>query len=102
MFWLRRILLRKVESSMFLLTFILNLRTMKPNRKDQLFSPEFAKDVVYEQILESLNRNLLAADKAFLRSGLDEEYSTIHIFGVPRSGTTLVNQYLASALDVGY
>jgi hypothetical protein len=54
-----------------------------------------------EAFLECLNAQLERAEIEHY-SDLAEEYPTIHVLGVPRSGTTLALQLLAAHTDVGY
>lgn len=71
-------------------------------RKDQKFINKFSKDQDFEKVVNSLNESLLDNERFFSKENAFENYSNIHIIGVPRSGTTLINQYLASGLDIGY
>ena len=61
----------------------------------------YRKEIGYEQVLGAINESLAESHDREL-SDLDEEYSTIHVIGVPRSGTTLLTQLISSTLDVGY
>ena len=73
------------------------------NRIDQDFISDFSKNLDYENFLRKLNNTLSRhSTSPFEGVNLEENYCNIYIIGVPRSGTTLVNQYLTSALDVGY
>ncbi len=70
-------------------------------RRDPELAPKFAKDPVQEGFLEHLNA-LLADPADGELEEIGETYPTLHVIGVPRSGTTLLYQVIASALDVGY
>jgi hypothetical protein len=70
-------------------------------RVDPELAEPFAKDAAGEAFLERLNAILAPHADADLLD-LEEEYPTLHIVGVPRSGTTLLYQIVASGLDVGY
>src|SRR5579875_63135 len=54
-----------------------------------------------DAFLESLNRRLEPDELARYRE-LEERYPTVHILGVPRSGTTLALQLLAAHTDIGF
>jgi sulfotransferase family protein len=70
-------------------------------RDDPAFATAFAKDPAGEELLATLNTALAPVeDAAYLE--LEEEYPTLHVIGVPRSGTTLLYQVVAAGLDVGY
>jgi hypothetical protein len=70
-------------------------------RIDPELAPAFAKDPAGEEFLERLNAILAPhADAELLE--LEEEYPTLHLVGVPRSGTTLLYQLVAAGLEVGY
>jgi hypothetical protein len=70
-------------------------------RQEAVLEPEFRKDPGEEEFLERLNDLLGPAQEEEYRD-LPEAFPTLHIVGVPRSGTTLIYQLLASHLDVGY
>ena len=70
-------------------------------RKEQIYKGEFKKEANYELVLESLNNSLAVAQEEFLDTEIENKVN-IHIIGVPRSGTTLINQYLSSYMNVGY
>lgn len=61
----------------------------------------YKKDESYEQMLLALNQSLASSHDQNLLE-LPEDYSTIHILGAPRSGTTLLSQLISANLDVGY
>jgi hypothetical protein len=61
----------------------------------------FAKAPNTESFLENLNRQLAPGNDAEYRDR-QEQYPTLQIIGVPRSGTTLLGQLVAGHLDVGY
>jgi len=61
----------------------------------------YVKDPEYERFLERFNAILSPyAEEDYLN--LPEIYPTLHVVGVPRSGTTLLVQAIATSLDVGY
>src|SRR5688572_19796215 len=62
---------------------------------------EFAKDQSDEVFLERLNLALAPrAEADYLE--LAETYPTLHVVGVPRSGTTLLYQVVSSGLEIGF
>ncbi len=72
-------------------------------RKDQKFNKDFSKSNTFENILFDINNNLYPSHQKKL-SEINNliDYPIIHIIGAPRSGTTLLNQFLISSLDIGY
>ena len=58
-------------------------------------------DLNEEQFIHRLN-TILAPHAEAEYADVPEMYPTLHIVGVPRSGTTLVSQLLSSHLQVGY
>ena len=62
----------------------------------------FAKDQSEEDFLEQLNLALAPRAEADYREELAEAYPTLHVIGVPRSGTTLLYQVVASGLEIGF
>ncbi|HSI97364.1 MAG TPA: sulfotransferase [Gaiellaceae bacterium] len=70
-------------------------------RNDPTFSAPFAKDPADEELLATLNKALAPVEEAGYLD-LEEEYPTLHIVGVPRSGTTLLYQVVAAGLEIGY
>ncbi len=71
-------------------------------RVDKPLSEAFAKDAADEDFLEHLNLLLAPHEREQLDLDAPEVYPTLHVVGSPRSGTTLLYQVIASALDVGY
>ena len=70
-------------------------------RDDPEFAAEFAKDASEEELLVTLNAALAPVEEtAYLE--LEETYPTLHVMGVPRSGTTLLYQVVAAGLEIGY
>ena len=63
---------------------------------------KFRKNEVDENFLEELNDYLAAREHQFNRPGPGGGYPNLFIFGLPRSGTTLLAQLLISCLDIGY
>lgn len=76
------------------------VRAFRP-RIDPPLAPGFAKDPAGERFVEWLNATLAPAEREQY-ADLPESRPTLHIVGAPRSGTTLLYQVLAGALDVGY
>lgn len=70
-------------------------------RDDPDFAPPFAKDPDDEELLRSLNVALAPVEEAAYLD-LEERYPTLHVVGVPRSGTTLLYQAVAAGLEIGY
>ncbi|MDW8338385.1 MAG: sulfotransferase [Thermoleophilia bacterium] len=70
-------------------------------RNDPELAAEFAKDAADEELLATLNAALASAEESSYRD-LPESYPTLHVVGVPRSGTTLLYQVLAAGLEIGY
>lgn len=70
-------------------------------RKDKNLSREFQKNESIELFLEKLNSYLNKIEISEYKN-LEEKFSTIHIIGAPRSGTTLLVQSIASFINVGY
>jgi hypothetical protein len=63
-------------------------------------SEQFKKSATHEEILEQFNQILLLK-----KNDTHSEYAhvpSLFIFGLPRSGTTLLYQIIANCLDVGY
>jgi hypothetical protein len=64
-------------------------------------TPDYQKDPADDAFLESLNRRLEPTELDAYRD-LEEKYPTIQVLGVPRSGTTLALQLIATHTDIGY
>lgn len=62
---------------------------------------EYFKDPDEENFLQNVNKNLLGLERSLYRN-VDIQYPFLFIFGLPRSGTTLLSQLLAHSLDVGF
>jgi len=62
----------------------------------------FRKDPEKEAFLSRLNRILAPYQEEDYVPDLPERYPTVHVIGVPRSGTTLLTQLLAAHTDIGY
>lgn len=73
----------------------------KSERIEANLSEEYRKDDEDEKFLERLN-SILAPFQEEDYVDLPEQYPTLHIIGVPRSGTTLLSQLISAHLDVGY
>jgi LPS sulfotransferase NodH len=63
--------------------------------------PEYSKDEEVESFLVKMNKTLGQEEKALYKESTIK-YPFIFVFGLPRSGTTLMSQFLAAHLDVGY
>jgi hypothetical protein len=70
-------------------------------RDDPVFAPAFAKNPADEDLLQTLNAALAPAEEASYLE-LEERYPTLHVVGVPRSGTTLLYQAIVAGLEIGY
>lgn len=70
-------------------------------RKDQQLSEHYIKSERFEKVISSLNNQLELAQEELLEEK-EEKYSTLHILGAPRSGTTLVSQVIPSYLNVAH
>ena len=70
-------------------------------RDDPDFADAFAKDAAGEELLRALNGALGPIEDASYLD-LEEEYPTLHVVGVPRSGTTLLYQAITAGLEIGY
>jgi len=70
-------------------------------RKEQEVAFKYRKDTNEERFLFKLN-NILAPHQEKDYQELKETYPTLYIIGVPRSGTTLLSQLIASHLNIGY
>lgn len=70
-------------------------------RVDPPLSAAFAKDPADEALVAQLNATLAPLEDEGYRD-LPETRPTLHIVGAPRSGTTLLYQVIAAALEVGY
>lgn len=62
---------------------------------------EYVKDTQEEDFFLEMNKLLQAKEQAQYRD-VEIEHPFIFIFGLPRSGTTLISQVLAHSFDVGY
>jgi hypothetical protein len=72
-----------------------------PRRLDPELAPAFAKNPADEEFLDHLNAILAPHEEEDYRD-LAERFPTLHVIGVPRSGTTLLYQAVVSGLDIGY
>lgn len=61
----------------------------------------FSKNPNEEEFLLQLNMALSELESTQMTSGT-ERLPTMHVFGLPRSGTTLTLQQIVSSLDIGY
>jgi len=71
-------------------------------RIEPQLTEKYRKDPVQESFLERFNNILQPYQEEDYIEDLPEEYPTVHVIGVPRSGTTLVTQILATHTDIGY
>lgn len=65
-------------------------------------SQKYALETTDEEFLNLLNDELKGQHEIGLTEGLPEQFASLHVVGVPRSGTTLLTQLIASELNVGY
>jgi len=70
-------------------------------RRDPDLAEVYRKDPKEEAFLEELNAVLSPAQEASWAE-LPETHPSVHVIGVPRSGTTLLTQLLTNHLEVGY
>ena len=74
---------------------------MALNRDEPPVGKEFQKERKEEDFLKYFNQILQPHhDEEYAE--LEETMPTLHVIGVPRSGTTLMTQLLATSLDIGY
>ena len=59
----------------------------------------YKKNTDVEEMIRHMN-DVLATTELYIPSGI--ERPTIFIFGLPRSGTTLIYQLVSQCLDIGY
>lgn len=62
----------------------------------------FRKNPDQEEFLTRLNQILAPYQEEDYIRDLPEQFPTVHVIGVPRSGTTLMMQLLAAHTDIGY
>jgi hypothetical protein len=74
----------------------LSLRDLNAKRRDKYY-----KDPAQEKRILEMNRTLFEAEFRQYKNEAPR-YPFLFVFGVPRSGTTISAQILASCLDVGY
>ncbi len=74
---------------------------LKEDIKYQDVTQRFEKDRDYEEFIEDFNDHLASFESGQYRE-LQETLPSVHVIGVPRSGTTLLTQLIYSHLDVGY
>ena len=73
-----------------------SINKLNKNRKE-----DYYKDPREENFIQQVNENLLELEHSLYRD-VEIEYPFIFIFGLPRSGTTLMSQVLAHCLDTGF
>jgi LPS sulfotransferase NodH len=71
-------------------------------RVEPELTEKFRKNPQTEAFLAKLNRILAPHQEEDYIADLPERYPTVHVIGVPRSGTTLLTQLLAAHTDIGY
>ena len=71
-------------------------------RIEPRLTEKFRKDPDTENFLARFNDILAPYQEEDYISDLPEEFPTVHVVGVPRSGTTLLVQLLAAHTDLGY
>lgn len=74
---------------------------MKKVKSNQQIRPGSEKAADFETFLEKLNEHLSSFEQEWYED-LPETLPSVHVIGVPRSGTTLLTQLISSGLDVGY
>lgn len=74
---------------------------LKEELKYQNVTDRFEKDRSYEEFIEQFNDHLASFEQEYYQD-LEETLPSVHVIGVPRSGTTLLTQLIYSHLDVGY
>ncbi len=72
------------------------------NRVEPDVTQRFQKDPDRERFLAKLNRILAPYQEEDYIENLPEQFPTVHVIGVPRSGTTLLTQLLSAHTDIGY
>ena len=72
------------------------LKELNDQRKEK-----YRKDSGDEDFLINLNDSLYRKERDSYQN-LEIEYPLLFIFGLPRSGTTLISQVIAHCFDVGY
>jgi hypothetical protein len=70
-------------------------------RHDPIPAPAFRKNRAEEDFLASLNRCLVPLEASLMNRAV-EIVPVLFILGLPRSGTTLLSQLLASSTSLGY
>jgi hypothetical protein len=75
----------------------------EPSLRDlnELRKPAHYKDPLEEDFLLKINKLLMPSEMLCYRD-YPEEFPLVFVFGLPRSGTTLITQLMAHCLDVGY
>src|SRR5699024_1812237 len=79
----------------------MSMETRKSNKQEEYHSGNNSKDKHFESFIHDLNDHLAPFEEARYLE-LKETLPSVHVIGVPRSGTTLMTQLLCSYLDVGY
>lgn len=74
---------------------------LKEEIKYQDVAPPYEKDRDYEEFIEHFNEYLAPFEEERYHD-LEETLPSVHVIGVPRSGTTLLTQLIYSNMDVGY
>lgn len=69
-------------------------------RKDPELTEAYRKNPEEERFLENLNDILAPFEEVSYKEG-EEQFPTLHVIGVPRSGTTLLMQLLCAHLKIG-
>lgn len=68
---------------------------------NQQRSEDYRKDSETESFLARMNRALVPVERSLYR-GIEPRRPFVFVFGIPRSGTTLLSQLLAHCLELGY
>lgn len=72
-----------------------------PNKPEEYSSGKDNQDMHFESFIRNLN-DYLAPFEERQYLDLEETLPSVHVIGVPRSGTTMMTQLICSYLDVGY
>ena len=78
--------------------------TKGPNSLSELYTQRkgsYTKPKKEEDFLAQLNENL-ADQEENLYKDYEIDFPFIFVFGLPRSGTTLITQVIAQSLNIGY
>lgn len=77
------------------------MKTSEINHQEKYTSSGTEQDEYFESFIRDFNEYLISFEEDQY-SNLEETWPSVHVIGVPRSGTTLLTQLICSYLDVGY